>query len=120
MSQHTTDFAIDSEDFTGGIYLDITLSYTWCEGWKQTHEEPGCDAHAEDLRFTDVVVVVAGARFVPVSKGPFLMLLATLNALLDDKAFRQRCEEKCNKQQHDDYETALAERDEAQARKWDE
>lgn len=120
MSQHTTDFAIDSEDFDKGIYLDITLSYSWCEGWKQTHEEPGCDAHPEDLRFTDVMVIVAGARFHCGQPGPKAALLATLNALLDDKAFRKRCETKCCQQQNDDHETALAERDEARSRKWDE
>lgn len=120
MSQHTTDFAIDSEDFDKGIYLDITLSYEWCEGWKQTHEEPGCDAHPEDLRFTDVVMVASGVRFMCADTGPKAALLATLNALLEDKAFRQRCETKCCQQQHDDHETALAERDEARSRKWDE
>lgn len=120
MSQRTTKFALDSEDFDKGIYLDITLSYDWCEGWEKTHEEPGCDAHPEDLRFTDVMVIVAGARFHCGQPGPKAALLGTLNAMLDDKAFRQRCIDKCFEQQRDDYETALAERDESRARKWDE
>jgi len=120
MSRRTTDFAIDAEEFDYPMYLDITLSYWWCEGWDKTHEEPGCDAHPEDLRFTDVMVIVAGARFHCGQPEQKSALLATLNALLDDKAFRTRCEERCCKQQADDHETALAERDEAKSRKWDE
>lgn len=115
MSQRTTKFALDSEDFDKGIYLDITLSYTWCEGWKQTHEEPGCDAHVEDLQFTDVMVIVAGARFHCGQPGPKAALLNTLNAMLEDKAFRTRCEEQCYKQQHEDHEAALEARAEARA-----
>lgn len=115
MSQRTTKFALDSEDFDKGIYLDITLSYDWCEGWAKTHEEPGCDAHPEDLHFTDVVMVAAGVRFICSHVGTKAALLATLNAMLDDKAFRQRCIDKCYEQQRDDHETALAERDEARA-----
>jgi len=120
MSQRTTKFALDSEDFDKAIYLDITLSYVWCEGWSKTHEEPGCDAHPEDLQFTDVMVIVDGARFHCGQPAQKAALLDKLNALLDDKAFHKRCEEKCCQQQSDDHETALAERDEARSRKWDE
>lgn len=115
MSQRTTKFTIDSEDFAKGIYLDITLSYWWCDGWAKTHEDPGCDAHVEDLHFTDVMVIVAGARFHCGQPGPKAALLATLNALLDDKAFYERAVDRCCKQQADDHEAALEARAESRA-----
>jgi hypothetical protein len=113
---------ITADDYPKETGLELTLSYTWCEGNDETRDEPATASHPEDIEVIDVVMNCNGVKFFHVvdSQSKRGLLKEFNERISTDEAFRQRLQEACFEKEEELRQTALAERDEAKSRKWDE
>ena len=120
-TSHTTLHSDDDDDLKFDMYFKLSLSYTWCEGSEASEHEPKSYSHVEDIRVVDAILMSSRGRFVSYDDHDKARLVEHFNMKLEhDLAFMERALKACFEKEEADHQTALAERDEAKSRKWDE
>lgn len=121
VATHTTTLSQDFETDDLRMYFKLSLSYTWYVGSDASEHEPKSESHPEDIRCVGVILMSSIGRLAGYDDHDKAKLIEFFNGMLaNDAEFHERAVAACFEKEAVDYETALAERDESRARKWDE
>lgn len=121
MPTRTTALSHDIEYADLNMYFKLSLSYSWCVGCEASEHEPRSVSHPEDIKCIGVILMSSIGRLAGYDDHDKARLVEFFNAkLTNDAGFYERAVEACLEKESIDHETALAERDEALSRKWED